>query len=368
MINDFIEYWTATKLLLNGGNPYSPSELLASQDALGWSQSEPLMMWNPPWTLSFTLPFGLVDYQTAQFAWFLSHTLIVFVGAKLLWKIYGGDVEKSRYAALSILSFAPTYFALLLGQIGPLILLGLIAFLASVKKKAWGLAGAALTIAAIKPHLLYLLWLALLMWTLKKLQWKLVTGFMVTGIAVALLPLLLDRDVYLQYSDLLKTGSVIKPLDWATPSLGTALAELLAIPDAWIRWLPSVGGAAWFLWYWSTRAETWDWLSELPLVLLVSVVTASFVWTFDQVVLVPAVIQAAVWLSQFEDRARAVICIGIYVALGAILLVSKIFVINDFWYFWVAPAYLLVFLYARATAGAEMKIQDNNPGNKKMRP
>jgi hypothetical protein len=213
MINDFIEYWTATKLLLNGGNPYSPSELLASQDALGWSQSEPLMMWNPPWTLSFTLPFGLVDYQTAQFAWFLSHTLIVFVGAKLLWKIYGGDVEKSRYAALSILSFAPTYFALLLGQIGPLILLGLIAFLASVKKKAWGLAGAALTIAAIKPHLLYLLWLALLMWTLKKLQWQLVTGFMVTGIAVALLPVLLDRDVYLQYFDLLKTGRVIKPLD-----------------------------------------------------------------------------------------------------------------------------------------------------------
>lgn len=368
MINDFIEYWTATKLLLNGGNPYSPSELLASQDALGWSQSEPLMMWNPPWTLSFTLPFGLVDYQTAQFAWFLSHTLIIFVGAKLLWKIYGGDVEKSRYAALSIISFAPTYFALLLGQIGPLILLGLIAFLASVKKKAWGLAGAALTMAAIKPHLLYLFWLALLMWTLKNLQWKLVTGFMVTGIAVALLPLLLDRDVYLQYFDLLKTGRVIKPLDWATPSLGTALAELLAIPDTWIRWLPSVGGVVWLLWYWSRRAETWDWLSELPLVLLVSVVTASFVWTFDQVVLVPAVIQAAVWLSRFEDRARAAICIGSYVALGAILLVSKIFVMNDFWYFWVAPAYLLVFLYARATAGAEMKIQDNNPGNKKVRP
>jgi hypothetical protein len=358
MINDFIEYWTATKLLLNGGNPYSSAELLASQVALGWSQPEALMMWNPPWTFSFTLPFGLVDYQTAQFAWFLSHTLIIFVGAKSLWKIYGGEAEKSRYAALSIISFAPAYFALLLGQIGPLILLGLIAFLASVKKKAWGLAGAALTIAAIKPHLLYLLWLALLMWTLKKLQWKLVTGFVVAGIAVALLPLLLDRDVYLQYFDLLKTGRVTKPLDWATPSLGTALAELLAIPDAWIRWLPSVGGAVWFLWYGSRRTETWDWLSELPLVLLVSVVTASFVWTFYQVVLVPAVIQAAVWLSRLEDRARAAMCIGIHVTLGAILLVSKIFVMDDFWYFWVAPVYLLFYLYVRATVGAAIKIEE----------
>lgn len=358
MINDFIEYWTATKLLLNGGNPYSSSELLASQAALGWSQSEALMMWNPPWTFFFTLPFGLFDYQTAQFAWFLSHTLIIFVGAKSLWNIYGGEAEKSRYAALAVISFAPTYFALLLGQIGPLILLGLIAFLASVKNRAWGLAGAALTLAAIKPHLLYLFWLALLIWTLKKMQWRLFTGFAVTGIAVALLPLLLDRDVYSQYFDLLKTGRVTKPLDWATPSLGTALAELLAIPDAWIRWLPSWVGAVWFLWYGSRRAETWNWLSELPLVLLVSVVTAGFVWTFDQVVLVPAVIQAAVWLSRFEDRARAAMCIGVYVALGAILLVAKIFVMDDFWYFWVAPAYLLFYLYVRSTAGAAIKIED----------
>ncbi len=212
MINDFIEYWAATKLLLHDGNPYSPSELLATQQALGWSQPEPLMMWNPPWVFCFTLPFGLFDYQTAQFAWFLSHTLMIFVGAKLLWKAYGGSPLKSRYAGLSVLSFAPTYFALLLGQIGPLILLGLIAHLASVKKKAWRLAGASFTLAAIKPHLLYLVWLALLLWMAKKRQWKLAVGFMLAGIIAAGLPLLLQRDVYWRYFELLKTGAVIKSI------------------------------------------------------------------------------------------------------------------------------------------------------------
>jgi glycosyl transferase family 87 len=352
MINDFIEYWVAAKLLVSGGNPYSPAELLAEQRALGWQQPEPLMMWNPPWTLSFTLPFGLFDYQAAQFAWFLSHTLIIFVGAQWLWKMYGGDPRKSRYAVICVLSFAPTYFVLLLGQIGPLMLLGLVAFLAAVKKKAWVLAGASLTIVAIKPHLLYLLWLASFLWAVKNAKWKLLVGFMLAGVSVASLPFLLDRQIYWQYSELLATGVVIRPLDWATPSLGTALAELFAIPGAWIRWLPSVGGIIWFLWYWSRHAATWNWLAELPVLILVSVVTASFAWTFDYVVLLPAAIQAAVWTSRSEDRLARALLIVTHIGLGGILLASKVFVVNDFWYFWLAPTLLLFYLTARAMVGS----------------
>lgn len=355
MINDFIEYWVATKLLLSGGNSYSPGELLAGQQAVGWTLSDPLLMWNPPWTLSFTLPFGLLDYQTAQFAWFLSHSLIIFVGAQLLWRIYGGYPEKSRYAAFAVLTFAPTYFALLLGQIGPLVLLGLLGFTAGIKKGAWLLAGVSLTLVSIKPHLTYLVWLALLLWALKKQSWMMVAGFAIAAMFAVTIPLIFNPRIYSHYKDLLQTGEVVRPLDWATPSLGTALAELFAISDAWIRWLPSLIGSVWFLWYWSRRAETWDWLSELPLLIVVSAASASFVWTFDHVVLLPAVIQGAVWTSRSHMRAGRAIIAGIHLALGMILLVSKTFVLNDFWYFWAGPAYLLLFFYARATAGAEMK-------------
>jgi glycosyl transferase family 87 len=352
MINDFIEYWAATRLLLSGGNPYSPAELLATQQPLGWSQPEPLMMWNPPWTLSFTLPFGFVDYQTAQFAWFLAHTLILFVGAQVLWRIYGGSLRRSRYPVVAVVSFAPTYFALLLGQIGPLILLGLIGFIVSMKNKTWSVAGASLAIAAVKPHLLYLLWLALLLWTIKYKSWKLAAGFILTGIIAALLPLFWDREVYIQYFALFESGGVTRPLDWATPSLGTAIGELFAIADAWMRWLPSMGGAMWLFWYWARHAEAWDWRFELPLILLVSVVTASFVWTFDHVVLLPAVIQGSVWTSQRGTGTERATLVGAHIGLAVILLVCKIFVRNDFWYFWAAPAYLLLYLYARATVGA----------------
>ena len=360
MINDFIEYWTATKLLLRGGNPYSPMELLTEQQKLGWSQPEPLMMWNPPWTLSFTLPFGLLDYSTAQFAWFLFHALILFVGAKLLWQTYGGSSKKNLYPVLGVLGFAPSYFALLLGQIGPLMLLGIIAFLAAAKERAWVWAGASLTLATVKPHLLYLVWLALLFWTVRNKQWKLAVTFAITAIITASLPLLFDRQAYAQYSDLLRTTDVTRPLGWATPSLGTALAMVFAIPDVWIRWLPSLGGGVWLVWYWSRHDRNWDWLAELPLLLAVSITTASFVWTFDHIVLLPAVIQAAVWVSREQVGRPQTILIVVYMALGVILLVAKMFVRNDFWYFWTAPAYLLLYLYARASAGPGKQLQSTN--------
>lgn len=347
MINDFIEYWTAAKLLLSGGNPYSPAELLQSQQALGWTQPVPLIMWNPPWTLTFTLPIGLLDYGSAQFAWFLLHALIIFVGAQVLWQIYGGNPQQSRYAWLSVLTFAPTYFVLLLGQIGPMILLGLIGFLFFAQKRAWSYAAASLALVSIKPHLLYLLWLALFLWMLNERQWRAGFGLLVAGIVVAFIPLLWNTEIYSQYLQLLRSGDALRPLDWATPSLGTTMAELLAIRAAWIRWLPSVAGGLWFLWYWSRHAANWDWVSELPLVLLVSIVTASFAWTFDHVVLVPAVVQCAMWVSKSKSRRWRWLVVSIHVLLTGVLLVSKIFVLNDFWYFWLAPTFLLFYLYVR---------------------
>jgi hypothetical protein len=53
MINDFIEYWAAAKLLLSGGNPYSAAQLLQLQRTVGWSKNEALLMWNPLGTLFF---------------------------------------------------------------------------------------------------------------------------------------------------------------------------------------------------------------------------------------------------------------------------------------------------------------------------
>jgi Glycosyltransferase family 87 len=347
MINDFVEYWAAAKLLMTGGNPYSPEQLLLLQQSVGWSQTAPLIMWNPPWTLFFIAPLGLLDYGNAQFFWFLLHSVIIFVGGRTLWQTYDGVRRKSWWTAVAVLTFAPTYLVLFLGQIGALILLGLILFLCAVDKQAWVTAGLCVSLVSVKPHLLYLFWLVLVFWVMRRRRWRFLGGWLAGAFVTGAAPVTFDPSIYARYLALIKTGDVIRPFDWATPSLGTALATFFSIAGGWIHWSPSFAGALWLTWYWRKNAQVWEWRKHLGTVLLVSVTTASFAWTFDQIVLLPAVLQVAAWMSRRKIPlgSRSIIFAHLLINGGLILL--KVFVPNDFWYFWVAPTYLLLFLYAR---------------------
>jgi len=344
MMNDFIEYWAAAQLLLSGGNPYSSEELLKLQASVGWTQSSALIMWNPPWTLAFLWPLGLISYDTAQFIWFLVNSLIIFLGAQVLWAIYGGAAEKTRLAGLAVLTFAPVYFVLLIGQIGPLILLGVIGFLAAAKKQAWLWAGASLVLISVKPHLLYLVWLAFLFWIVIEKCWRAVPGLIIAGAIAALIPLAIDGEIYSQYAQLFSASGIVRPTEWATPSLGTALGEIFSVRAAWLRWLPSVCGILWLLWYYRRHWNAWDWPSRLPLISLVSVTTSSFVWTFDQVVLLPALVQATVWWANLRGSSVSKLILASYLVMMATVLAAKVIVRNDLWYFWLAPMLMLCYL------------------------
>lgn len=354
MINDFVEYWVSARLLLTGGNPYSPAELLALERSVGWSKTEPLIMWNPPWTLSFIVPFGMLDYDTAQLLCFLIHTVIIFVGTQVLWRLYGGERKKRSYALIAVLSFIPVYFVLLLGQIGPLILLGVIAFLYFTQNRAWLLAGASVSLIAVKPHLLYLIWIVSALWVLQEHRWRMALGSLLAGLIITVIPLFWNSAIYLDYVQLLRSGGGVHPTEWATPTLGTALGAVLGDPNGWIRWLPTIGGTLWFLWYWSYRRKNWNWISELPLVLIVSVATASFAWTFDYVVLLPAVIQSAVWMVKNKIAWQRYMIVGVYIVLSVSLVVGKTITLNDFWYFWFAPMILLLYLYTRTRVAGQL--------------
>lgn len=173
------------------------------------------------------------------------------------------------------------------------------------------------------------------------------------GSISVIIPLLGNPAIYVDYARLLRSGEGTHPTEWATPTVGTALGVLLDNRSAWIRWIPTIGGTLWFLWYWSYRFRTWNWISDIPLILTVSVATASFAWTFDYVVLLPAVIQCAVWTAKDKNRQHRYTIIGLYVLLAAALLIGKVFAKNDFWYFWFAPMLLLLYLDVRARAAAD---------------
>jgi hypothetical protein len=343
-VRDFVEYWAASRLLLTGNNPYSPEQLFELQRSVGWRESMPLLMWNPPWTLTFILPFALPNFDIAQALWLLLNIFIVVFCANKLWFVYGGPATTYRRAWLVVLTFAPAYLVLLLGQIGPLILLGLVGFLLCTKRQHWKWAGAFTILVSIKPHLLYLFWIALALWTIEKRQWQLMIGATVSGFIAATIPLLFSPSVYMDYVQLNTTGTWPTPYDWQTPTIGGAARLFFGGNKVWLQFVPCFIGIVWLLFHWHRSKTKWDWSEQLPIVIVVSLATAPFAWSFDYVVLLPAIIQVASWLSRRQMLSHKSPIAVIYVIIMTLYILLFFLSPNDFWRFWLGPALLITYL------------------------
>ncbi len=85
---DFIEYWSAGRLLLAGDNPYDPTRLLAVQQAAGRVSTRPLLMYNPPWIFPLIIPFALLPYSISRFVWLGFQVAVLFFFALPLSGVY----------------------------------------------------------------------------------------------------------------------------------------------------------------------------------------------------------------------------------------------------------------------------------------
>jgi hypothetical protein len=343
-VRDFVEYWAASRLLLTGKNPYGPQELFELQRSVGWADSIPLLMWNPPWTLSFTLPFGLASFDVAQGLWLLFNTFIVLFCAKELWLLYGGSPTAYRRAWLVVLTFVPVYLVLILGQIGPLILLGLVGFLRCSRDAHWKWAGALTILVSIKPHLLYLFWIALVLWIIEKRQWPVMVGATVSGFIAATIPLLFSPSVYTDYIQLNTVPNLPTPYDWQTPTIGGAARLFFGGEKIWLQFVPCFIGISWLLFQWHKAKSHWEWTEQLPGLIVASVATAPFAWSFDYVVLLPALIQAASWLWRRPLLIRESPVIIVYSIIMALYMLVFFVSPNDFWRFWLGPAFVIAYL------------------------
>jgi hypothetical protein len=295
-------------------------------------------MWNPPCTLPVVLPLGLVPAREAQLLWLAVNLgAILFCGDRL-WLLLGGARERRWIGWVIALAALPTLFALQSGQIGPLLLLGAVLFL-ECERRGWHFAaGAATVLLAVKPHLAYLVWVAILGEAIVRSRWRIILGGAATGIVASTFPLLFNADVWRQYMDALANRT---PEEWLMPTIGSLLR--LAFGDGMfgLQFVPVFAGLAWFGRYWLRHEKSWDWNEQLPLLLLVSFLTAPYgAWPFDMVLLLPA----AVWLVlRTEAPARGRVITGL-IAVNVACLVLNVLRISSFWFIWVSP--VMVVLYA----------------------
>lgn len=342
--DDFIRYWASGKLNLQGQNPYDRLQIVQMQDQAGdiYSGTTESIVLNPPWAIPMLMPFGGMNYLVGRFAWLILSILFILLSSQVVWRIYSGHSKQRWIAMLVVFIFGPTISLLEVGQIAAFILIGIVGFLyfTTVVKNDW-LAGVSLALIAIKPQIVLLFWLVLLFWVIRQRRWLIpissfLTILLLTGIALVFNPGILQ-----QYLGMLQTYQVS---EWANPTIGSYLRYFwLGTDKFWPQFLPAVIGGLWGVYYWYRHHASWNWKAELPLILLVSQLTSPYSWTYDQVILAPAILVAVIWMTTDWKRWLTLGLAVIYMGLNILDMLLHMR-LDDFWFIWMVPAVFIWFV------------------------
>jgi hypothetical protein len=336
---DFDEYWAAGRLNAAGSNPYDPDAMLREQRQAGWQQSRPVMMYNPPWTLALAMPLGWLDIQLAHGLWLIAQVLICLWCASRLWALYAGAPRHEVRIWCLALLWMPTVAAVRMGQISPLVLLGLVGFVCSLEKGRDTIAGLFFALSAVKPQLVAVIWVAWILWVVHQRRWKVVLGTATALAAAALIPILTNPAVFGQYRHLM--ASAPPTLEFESPNIATLMRVVMTAAlgtGTWPQFVPTAIGIAIVAWLWRRRYQMWSWTEQLPWLVTLSCLTTSYGgWTFDLLILLVPVIATAAAVARTRNGTLLAVAAGVFVAVSLGAVAMLVVGAPEATYLWVTP-------------------------------
>jgi hypothetical protein len=343
-VDDFGHFWASGRQFLNSTNPYDAEQLVILQEqagGIGFDTRIPSLTLTPPWSLLIFAPFSILNYQFARLAWLYVNIAIIIFATQQLWILYHGSKNRMWLALLAIFTFAPTISVLMKGQVTIWLLIGLVGFLLFTEGKLNEWIGcASLLLLAIKPQLFYLFWPAIGLWLIQTRQWGILLKSVVIITGVFLVLLIPNPLLFSQYIYAMKTYPAS---EWATPTIGAYLRLFaFGINNFWVQYIPAIFTIFWLIVHYLKTFQTWNWRKEIPTLLFLSLLTSPYAWTYDQVLLLPAILIATNHLSrQFSGPIIFFWLVYITINLLDMLLHMRL---DEFWFIWLAPAYLLWYI------------------------
>jgi len=335
---DYIVYWATGQQLVHHRNPYDPAALNRLEHDAGFQGGASYYMRNTPWALPLAFPLGYFGARAAALPWSLMMLAFFAASVRLLLRTLR---PAGRHVDLLGYCFPPALFCVILGQTSVILLFGLALFLRFHKTRPF-LAGAALWLCTIKPHLFLPFALVLLVWIFVSRRYRILAGALAAMVIDAVLTALIDPSAWTQYVHYMRTSTITHEF---TACFGDVLRDALKPSAEWLAFVPAILGCLWALAYFWPRRHAWDWLQNGSLLVLVSLLVAPFGWIFDQSLALPAVlVGAARTQSKWLLSALAVIYILIEIEVNCFDLHSRA-------YLWTAPAWLAWFLLTRASTG-----------------
>ena len=237
---------------------------------------------------------------------------------------------------------------------GMVLLLGICLFFLLVEKHPFW-AGVALLMPISKPHIFAVLWLVLAIWTLMRKQWALLAGSSIALLLTTCIALGFDPRIFQHYREMMQQQAIHNEF---IPALSGMIRALFFRNHFWVQFVPMVLGLLWALWYFWKNQDQWNWRVHGPAVLVVSVLTTPYAWMTDEVVLLPAILQGVLWLSQAKLRIRSQFVVLLFVCLNLLLLMILRAQVppSTGIYFWSGLVWFGWYWYARSFAEPTNKL------------
>lgn len=343
---DSIAYWAAGELLVHHQNPYSVPAVLALQRSQGYLGQKPLMMRPLPWSVWMFLPLGLLNVYWAWVVWTALLLACLVASIRICWKLYGEGPKPPPAFTVAAYLFAPVAGCLVGGAMGMVLLLGIVLFLLLERDhRFW--AGVALLIPMAKPHIFALLWPILAIWIITRKKWGLLGGAAAALVLATSVALAFDSHILLHYRTMMHDQAIQNEF---IPALSGMIRVLFFRRFFWVQFVPLVLGFAWSAWYFSAHRRSWDWRVHGPAVLVVCLLTTPYAWMTDEVVLLPAILQAVLWLQREKLKIHSQLVILCFVLLNFLLLLilqAKVPPSTGI-YFWSSLVWFGGYWYARS--------------------
>ena len=337
---DFISYWAAGQQLIHGANPYDREAVQRLERTAGYELSYRLIMRNPPVALFLALPLGLIGANAGLVFWLLALLACLVASVRMLWAMHGRPANRLHLLGYC---FAPVMECLMAGQLGIFMLLGVVLFLYFYRSRPF-LAGAALLLCAIKPHLFLPFGIVLLLWIVSNRAYRLLAGFIVAVFASCALTFCFDPHAWSHYSQMMSTSGI---MDEVVPTLSEYFRLFVRPGSVWLQFLPQAAGCAWGVWHFWTRRDRWNWMHQGLLLLLVSVMCSPYALFTDEAMLLPAVLTG---VYRAEASGRSLLPFGLFAGAAMMEVFAETSIASPY-YVWTVPAWIVWYLYATGDSG-----------------
>ncbi len=344
---DSIAYWATARLLVNHQNAYDYYAVAELERSQGYNEDQPLIVRTPPWSLFMLLPLALFNTFWAWLSWIAVSVGALILTMRVCRRLYRDDRVPQSLFALIGYTFSPVPACLVAGQMGLMLLLGLVLFLWLEPKRPF-LAGTALILPFAKPHLLAVFWFALFLWILSRKRFAVAAGFL-TALAIAIFTAIaFDPGIFEHYRQMLSESRIQGQF---IPALSGVLRLLFFRRFFAMQFLPLGLGLMWCGWFYWRQRRTWNWRQDALPLIVVSVLVTPYAWLTDEVVLLPAILQAALWVYNARQNTRigTWIIAAVFALLNALLLLILSFKIpfSTGIYFWSSSVWFAWFFWAR---------------------